>query len=244
MEGYKKLVRCIILSGLLAVISSPAGALTISDLVTRSRLYLRDTATDTSRQRFSNATLIEFFNEAQEEIVDQTWCLQDRVYYDLTASTQEYTVPTDFIKPLGVWISSQAIAEMTIRGELDEGNKNWSLNTSTPTAYYIRRSSSVVVIGFYLTPSTTTTGQVRMDYLKSPATLSSTLDTPLGSGVYDLKPYHRLLALYAAYRGWMINGRPDLAAPYYQQYAAGVVKMKENLGTMPNYRPGMVGGRR
>ena len=215
-------------------------ALTVSNLVDRTRDYLRDTSSDSSRQRFTNTVLIRFFQDCQEDIINRTWMMEGRTNVSLVSGTREYSLPSDYLKPTRVRFNNKALKEVTIEGFLDDEGRDWTVVTGTPTVYYIRRST-LPYIGFYPAPNFSSGSTVEIDYVRAPVELTAIGDTPFTANSTDLQLYHRVLPYCAAEKGWLINGRGDIAVYYHQLYENEMLRVKETLGTMPNYRPGFQG---
>lgn len=233
-------VYCILLG-----CSSQVSAMSVSELNTRARIYLKDTATESNRQRFSDADLLVFYNEAVSDMIDSTWCLTASTTISIvgstTTSTQEYDLPSNFIKPTGVWLKNKAISEITVRGYLDDKGTDWTVTKSTPTMYYIRNIGSPK-IGLYPSPSFSDTDALKIEYIMQAEQLTSGTSIPF-NGRTDLYQYHYIIPVYAAYRGWMLNGQLEIANNMLQQYLAFIKRMAENIGKMPNYKPGLTGSR-
>lgn len=264
------------------LLTSPARALTVSDLISSSRKYLRDTSPDTARQRFSDVDLVGFLNEAQQEMVTMNTefpgaisgsiylssAQQCYAYSTLTATGTLVNVP---IQITGVWLNQMRLSQVTLPGEFWSNNTDWTIALGTPTLYFLSRENngapdicfwptyaSTATVPFMITFNQTRTmtscdsagvvGQSSYAIngcnpggFTTPVLSTTTPTLDVFQGMSDLVPYEHLLVFYVAYRGWLINGRPDLATEYQKLWATGVVSMKSIIYTMPDYRPGMVG---
>ena len=283
LERARRLIR-LLGSTLFAVLllTSPARALTASDLISSSRKYLRDTSPDTARQRFSDVDLVGFLNEAQQEMVTMgtefPGVLASMIYLSSAQQCYPYTTLTGTgtlvnvpIQITGVWINQIRLSQVTLPGEFWSNNTDWTVALGTPTLYFLRREpNGAPDICFWPTYASTATVPTMITFNQTRTMTScdsantieqsssaingcnaGTFSTPVIStttptldvfqGASDLVPFEHLLAFYVAYRGWLINGRPDLATEYQKLWATGIVSMKTIIYTMPDYRPGMIG---
>lgn len=229
-------------------------ALTLSQLETQTRILLRDSATDVAYQRFSQATIDSFLNEAQRQMQNDSWLYQGAFSMDLTSGTIEYSLPADYIATVRVTIASMSITQVSFQG-LDGQNGgsygngspgyNWTVLLSTPTEYFIDSfvSGGASKIGFYANPKyTTSRGAVFVQYVRQVPLLVNAADVPF-NGNSELLPYHDALADFAASRCWMLMGRPDLATPMMGMYTARAAQARVNLNKQPNWQPGASGDR-
>ena len=69
--------------------------LTLSQIRTEIRRNLRDNVS--ARQRYTDDTLLDYINQAQRDIVNETWLSMRTTSYVLTANTTYYDLPTDMI---------------------------------------------------------------------------------------------------------------------------------------------------
>lgn len=236
----KNLVLAVVAS---ITLSSVVEALPLSSIRSAVRSRLRDTAADVSYQRYSDATIDEFINEGQRDFVSKTLLMSGTTVFGLTSGTIEYDLPADYLSSIRVTISSRVLEQVSIGG-LDSNSSDWTIATSTPTRYYVTPHSSATSyrIGFIAKPSVTTTGSVRMFYYQQATDLSSDTDVPFG-GRYQYVPYHPALIDYASAIGWLVQGRMDLAKPFFDLYGGQIEIAKRNLGFMPDFNPAMTGSR-
>ena len=225
-------------------LSSPGLGLQLSELRDLTRLKLRDTTSDSNFQKFTDARILTLLNEAQRQIVNQTWLLSGTTTFGLVSGTAEYPMPDDFLAPLRVTISNKALEETTYQG-LDADRTDWTTRSSTPTAYYITGYSNSLLptqMGFVAKPSTNSVNSVTVFYAKRAADLVSDTDVPFGGKKIFLS-YHDLLTDCAAGMGWLIQGRADLAGGYFTICGSRSEQLKRNNGMMPNYNPSLRGER-
>ena len=239
--------RSTILSGLVLWLGLPlagAQALTLAQLETRTRTYLRDTAADTNFQRFSQAQIDDFINEGQRQMQNDGWLYQGSFNMDLVAGTIEYALPADYITTVRVTVANRALTEVSFNG-LDQDQTNWTVSQSTPTEYFIDPyvTGAPPNIGFFMNPKYTTSGgAVFVQYVRQVPALVNPGDIPFG-GNAQLLPYNDALADFAAAEGWMLLGRQDLATGYMQVYSSRAAQARANLNKEPNWQPGATGAR-
>jgi len=219
-------------------------ALTLSDLLSQTRLFLKDDAAASSRQKFTPAQLTNLLNNSQKEVNLRTFAVVKTTLITLSAGTTEYSLPTDHIMPLRVTVDFSPIPERTLSHLDDEGLAWVSKATGMPTNYYIRISSSLTEgvskesIGFI--PVSSGTMLSRVEYLSQPDDLVSSGDTPFGLNDNRLKPFHHVLAYRSAYHGYLIIGDFDSASLYLREYEQLVRQMEDLTKTRilfnPNFR--------
>ncbi len=224
-------------------LSSVVEALPLSSLRSAVRSRLRDTAADVSYQRYSDATLDGFINEGQRDFVSKTLLMSGTTIFGLIQGEIEYDLPADYLSSIRVTISSRTLTQVSISG-LDQEGMNWTIATSTPTKYYVTPHSNPTNyrIGFNPKPSTTSVNSVQMFYYQQATDLSADSDVPF-AGRFQYVPYHPALIDYAAAIGWLVQGRMDLAKPFFDLYVGQVEIAKRNLGFMPDFNPSFTGNR-
>src|SRR3990167_7892332 len=199
-------VKCLIAFFLISCSVPKLYAMSLSELLTQSRIFLRDTATDPNRRRFSDTQLTSFLNNGQKEANLKAWAVVNTTRIALSAGTTEYSLPSEHIAVLRVTVNHQPLAERTF-SFLDDANTDWISESGTPVDFYIRIDSSIVAgvskesIGFH--PVSTFTATAIIQHLAQPTDLSASGDIPF-SGNLRLYPYHQALAYYTAYRGSLV----------------------------------------
>lgn len=242
-------------AGLVLVLSSVGWGQSLSQLNASVRLRIRDTTLDATNQQFTDAQITQVLNEAQRNVINATWVLTNTTSFQLLSGQREYVMPSDFISPLRVIISSVPIVETTLQSLDASGNTEtnptyygggtqWETTTSTPTAYYMERDfNSNVIMGFYALPSTTSApGQVKVYYAQQVTNLVNPTDLPF-NGRTDLLQYADLLVDYAAATLWQAQAVMDYANSYWALYTARLKLMNDDVGKMPNYNPSFSGFR-
>jgi hypothetical protein len=223
-------------------------AATLSELRTSIRRNVRDTSTSASFQRYSDADLTSLLNEAQREVTNAVWMLQTETSYVSVASTMFTNLPSDLLAIIKVgYLRTGATTRMDLPEKTLPGltamNPNWESQTGTPTNYYVRQrtDNTLKQIGLYPAPVAASTGTVYITYAVMPGDLSGASDVPF-NGASWLVPYHKALSDYVSGRLKQIEGKNDEATGYFQLAGAEINRMRERLGELPNYTPGMVTG--
>ena len=194
-------------------------ALTLADLLTRTRVYLKDTST--TRQRFSDSQLTNLLNDAVQDANLRTFAVVTTTRFALISGTTEYSLPTDNIAVLRVTINHVPTPERTFSFFDDRGDDWVVRSTGSVEGYYVRTSSSLVAgvlresMGFF---PRSATGGAHVDYLAQPATLADATDVPFGSDNKRRNPFHHILAYRAAYMGYLTMGDLDTAVTFYKNY--------------------------
>lgn len=218
-------------------------ALTLADIKVQVRRLVDDKSNP--QVRFTDAEILSFVNEAQREIVNQTWCLSNRTSQALTARTTYYELPTDLIaiEHVDFIDSSNHVRELTEISEkaARQDNPDYERIVGPPMQYFVRGSTSSTSystqIAFLPIPSTSTAlGTARIDYINMASDLSASTDVPF-DGIRDLYPYHYAIVYSVTAKLKAIKGDPS-ATQDLAMAQAYVKLMMDRLGQMPNYAPG------
>lgn len=223
--------------------ASKGWSLTLSDLITRSRLYLKDTSALTNRQRFSDTQITSFINDGQSEVNARTWSVVNSTTIGILAGTTEYILPPDFVVPVRVTVNNVPIPERTL-SFLDSAESSWVGDPSSNIReYYIRVDSpnfttAREAIGVH--PVSSATATMLVQYVAQPTLLSNSSDIPF-NGAYRLTPFHQALAYYAAYRGYLIIGDTGSAAVYLKDYMDLMTVMESDDRVRALFNPNIRG---
>lgn len=222
--------------GLFLLIAGTAHGLTLSDAITQIRRNIRDTATDTTLQRYSDTFIANLINEAQRDVVNRTWIVSNSYSVSLVADTTYYTLPTDTIAIERVTIDDANIPEITIdQMDFESDNTSWETTGGTPL-YFFQDKSQRTQIG--LTPYPTSGGTLNIIYYCMATDLSAGDDTPFNADT-RLTKYHDLLVLRPTYQILLIEGRSDLAKQYLDDYNVKIDLINAIVGA---YKPITVSG--
>lgn len=221
---------------LLLLLAAPVRAITLSTARSDCRVLIQDTGS--TRNRFSDAQLLRFLNEAQKDLVQFAKPIRKAYQFELVNGTTYYSTPSDFLSVERLTRSYQVLQEQSVKA-LDK-SQQWQTVGGLPIAYFINHSSRSLV-GFYPFPnSTSSTGTIRMEYNAQATDLSSDSDQPFNS-ISELQPYGYLLPFYCAYRASLIDDLAGKAQAYYAEYRRGSEMLAADAFARPNYRPGAVG---
>ncbi len=236
-------IRTTLLAALAAAfVAAPAAALTLSEIETQIRRNVRDTAA--SGNRYTDAILDAWINEAQREVVNLTWCVETSTSYVLAAATTYYALPTDFIAAKLVTFKDarQQVIELdeySFRKVYQEEADFELSSAGAPDHYFIRYpgdSDDNLEISYVPVPTTQSTGTVKVWYVYAPADLSSDADVPF-DGFNHLKPYHYALVAHVTAKIKAIESKYEEAAFYLKEWERYVNTMSARFGASPNYRP-------
>jgi hypothetical protein len=223
-------------------LSTFVSALTLSEIRTNARLLIKDTSS--TRQRFTDAQINSFANEAHRDCVNNSWVLSKNTSITLVSGTTYYSLPTDTLAIQRVTREYRNLPETAlIKLDGDFSNGAWANSGGTPTSYF-QDPSQTDKIGFYPWPSgSTSTGTIRVIYFAQANTLSSDSDEPFNSED-RFAPYHDLLVYFIAYRVYLLEGELEKANLYRQEYESRLVLMAGRVSMKGNYVPSFSGGTR
>ena len=196
-----------------------------SDLRTETRRLIKDTSTDTNRQRWSDTDLNSRIKLAQEDLVSRTSCLVSRgAAINIVADTTEYDLPTGFLH--AIYVAYKDIdgdyikLEPITLEELELYNGDWENTTSSePTHYYLRLGSGK--IGLYPTPTVAVTSGLRIDFVKKPTAFSNDTTEALDAASH-LSPFHEYLCYYVAHLCKLDEGNLMEANIFQMKYLEGI----------------------
>lgn len=218
-----------------------AQAATLSDLLTSVRRNVRDTATDTSLQRYSDATITTLINEGQSDVAFRTWLVEKSTSLTVVENLAVYTVPTDFITDAHVYRSVVGVGffnlEKKTRIETFEDNPAWQVTAATPTAYWISDNltgGTRARLQIAPTPSAPTSGETFvLHYYSQPADLSAGTDVPF-DGQLNLFQYHKVLSYYATSDIFLREENIPMAEYYEKRYESVLEEISDRLGRIQN----------
>lgn len=223
----------------LLVFGSTAHAVTLSQLRTNARLLIKDTST--SRQRYTDTQINNFINEAQRDVINNTWALSKNTSITLVLGTTYYTVPTDLIGIQRITYERRNIPETSlIKQDGDFSNSSWETSNGPPR-FYFQDPSQTTKIGVFPWPqNSASTGTLRMIYYAQAVDLSADSDVPFNSEV-RFTPYQDVLEYFVAYRVYLLEGEVDKAGLYRQEYESRLGTMAGRIGMKSNFNPSFSG---
>lgn len=239
--------RCFLIAGALLLVCGKAHSLTLAEAETEVRRLVKDTATSASLQRYSDTVLDTFLNQAQREVVTQTWCLQKTTTLTLAAGSTWYSLPSDLInvKTARFRDSTGRVRALDQKSyqAIFQTNPDWERQPGPPFSYLLRYSTaagSYYEVAFIPIPTISSTGTAVMEYYKQATDLTADSDVLL-DGFKILIPYHETVIYPVVAKILLLEGDTASATLYLQLYQDAVKNMNSRLGEMPNYSPGLSG---
>lgn len=216
-------------------------ALTLSDLRTELRRILKDS--DSTRRQWTDAQLLSYLNEAQRDIVNATWLVQESTSRVLDQLTTYYTLTNDVIAVIGIeFKNSQGNVidlDETTYDKLQADNPNWRNFNGAPVEYFIDQATTTnqLIVSYIPIPTRSSTGTVTVRYASQVDDLSADSDVPF-NGRRELYLHHTTLVYHAAMKILGIMKKFNEALFYGQLYQNSVMFIKDKANAKPNYRPG------
>lgn len=193
-----------------------------------TRRLIRDTSSDTNKQRWSDAVLNARINEAHQNICVRTKCVRTRITTSIVAATVEYAMPANFIEEISVQILDSASDWLSLvkktEQELDTIDRGWRDDTGDPASYYYRRRE---YIGLYPIPSVSRADALRVDYFRLPDDFTADADVPY-EDTKEYYPFHRIIAIETARQCLMDRGGTEdlnLALTLRAEYEQAIREM-------------------
>jgi len=215
--------------------------ITLSSCTSRVRSIIDDPNTTSGTVRYSSATIHSLINVGQRIMAVNTMSIKSYATQSLTINTTEYLMPSDCIaidritltKPDGK--GPKVIPQSTVfHLDVDKG-KEWSIKTSTPTAYYIRNRH----IGMYPYPNGSNF-TLTVWYTKLPAYMTAESDYVF-DGYNQMEIHWNALASYAAAQLLMQDGNTALADKYFAEFVGGMESAVMWMNNHPAFTPNMSG---
>lgn len=224
-----------LITGLLLLLGAHVSlALTLSDMRTAIRRNVRDTATSTTLQRYTDAMITAIINEGQRDVVTNTWCITKATSVSVSADVSA-ALPTDVIQVYRVLYNSASLPEINFQQEdADSGYTSWTASTDTVPSYFIQdktRTSGTTNIQMQLTvyPQPQAVATLKVFYYATAPDLSSDADLPFNSQSW-LTLYDDLLVWYGTYRLLYIEGMADKANLFKSMYDTRLQVLYEDYG--------------
>ena len=227
--------------------SGSAHALTLTNMQDQVRRNVRDTATDTTLQRYSNSLLTDWINEAQRDFFNATWCVKTSTEITTSSGTLYYSLPDDFVAVEYVIFTDNndldyELKEVSEKSVIQKEGDYENTSTGASDRYFVRYSTSggnAFKMAFFLYPVTSTsTGTARVSYYEQPTDLSSGSDVPF-EGHLAIYPYHDAIIYYATARIKILQGLTAEAEMYFSLYERSIESARKRLNSMPNYSPSL-----
>ena len=226
---------------LLVSVSIKAYAITLSDIKNQVRIIIKDN--DSTRRRYTDTMLLDFINEGQRDVINNTWLIANSTTITLTSGVTYYSLPSNAIEIIRVTKDYKLLNETTFdKADSVNDGSSWETNGGMPIEYF-QDKTQPDVIGIKPFPnSSTSTGTVRIQYLAKATDLSSDSDIPFNSS-NRYTSYHDILTYYVVTRIFMLEGDQSKLILYAQLYESRIQNMREKIEQKPNYIPGFSGQR-
>ena len=226
---------------LLCPLFSPAvqASENLATLITQARTLDRD-AVSSTRQRFTDAQITGFINDAQRQAMATTHCLTGSMTFSLLPGVTYYALPSNFLSMDRVTLAQVGnIMEMS-PGALDGRSRGWELTSGHPVYYFINFSSRGL-LGFAPFPQTAgDTDTVKAEFYIQANDLASPTDLPY-NGAGEFQDYHQGLAYYAAALMAAIDGQGTQSTGFMSVFSGTVGTMKARCMERPRYMPSAAG---
>ena len=175
---------------------------------------------------------------------------------NLAAGTTWYTLPSDYryAKKVRFFRTNQQPVELYEQTTVQTITQNPNYDTSggTPYAYWVNYAPTSSVnngatvaspwsVAIISPPNSTSTGTVVFQYFAQCSDLVNVGDTPY-NGLQAYQSAADLPAYWAAYKISVIEGDNDQAKEMMALFSAGVAAFKTEIGSLPNWNPGMNSG--
>lgn len=224
----------------LFLFGSASSALTLSEIRTQVRIRIKDSYS--ARQRYTDAQLNSFINEAHRDIVNETWVVVKSTSFQLSAGSTYYLLPDDTIDIQRLTLRDVPLKEISLQGQDGLTSSAWEVAAGLPSKYF-QDPTQPGYIGFYPFPnSVSSTGTIKMQYFAQANTLSSDSDVPFDNQDRYL-PYNDLLTIFTCYKIFLLEGEIQKAQFYGQEYESRVQLMRDRVRSKPNWFPGFSGNR-
>lgn len=232
----------LILLALAGLIKPAHATLAASDLVSRARTLVKDSATQANRQQFSDTQYLQWASDGQREANAQNWLLQSSFTFTLVGGTTEYAMPVDFLFANRVWYlqPQQPYQKLpaSSMNDLDARTPGWINVSGIPINYYMDMSTGTVYMGFYPAPTSASTGPVTVYYVQSTADMTSGNETALPFNSWNaLQPYTSALPYYMAYRAYLTLEETELADEYLKYWVQFLLIMRQGVNRQPDFNP-------
>jgi hypothetical protein len=196
------------------------------DIRSEIREILKDTSTDTTQQRWSDAILNNRINRAQGKIAALTKCIGKRgTDIDIVNGTSEYDLDATYLSTVQVQIKDLAgnfsPLEKKTEEELNLYHPYWRQDVGAPGIYYIARNK----IGLYPCPDYSRNGGLRMDYYCRPTDMTQDSDIPFDSKAI-LTDFHDLIVIEACRVSKFASGEKEDYLMLEQEFAKRIKEMK------------------
>lgn len=195
---------------------------------------VRTTFGDTSGAQVTDAMMIRWINDGQQEIINNNPVLKGTKYTDYTAGVTEYTFPTDSVQFIeAVYIDGRPIKNLSpqeYREYVLEMDPELEALSAYPAIWYERNG----VITFYPKGTTTYVNGLKLEYVKTPASINT-----ISSSTYLTIPDRYLNHLVDYVMSQALELDENYTASQYKQaqFRDGLDRLnqKENISQLDAY---------
>lgn len=195
---------------------------------------VRSTFGDTSGAQVTDAMMIRWINDGQDEIINNNPVLKGTKYSDYTAGQTEYTFPTDAVQYIeAVYIDGRPIKNLTpqeFREYVLQLDPKAVAVSDYPAVWYERNG----VITFYPKATVTYVNGFKLEYVKSPADIN-TISTSTYLSIPDR--YMMQLVDYVMSQALQLDENYTAAQYKTAQFREGLDRLsqKENISQLDAY---------
>lgn len=175
---------------------------------------VRATMGDVSSALFLDVDIIDWINDAQEDIARKTNCLEAKQEFNAAVDDYDYALAADFIAARRVEYNGKVLVKTTVE-EMDKHHteRNVTISSGTPQVYFIHMGN----LNLYPAPSSVGTNNIDLWYSKLPTViddLADALDIP--------RRFHELIVKYCMMRAKELSEEFPVAQLYEGQYNAAL----------------------
>lgn len=195
---------------------------------------VRTTFGDTSGAQVTDAMMIRWINDGQQEIINNNPVLKGTKYSDYIAEQTEYTFPTDAVQFIeAVYVDGRPIRNLTpqeYREYVLQMDPEVKIVSDYPAVWYERNG----VITFYPKATKTYTNGLKLEYVKTPASINA-----ISSSTYLTIPdrYLNHLVDYVLAQALELDENYSAAQYKQAQFRDGLDRLsnKENVSQIDMY---------
>lgn len=204
---------------------------TAADVITRVKTQFGDE----SGAQLTDAAIIRWINDGQQEIVNNNAILKATKYTDVVSGQAEYTFPDDKVQYIeAIYIDGRPIKNLSPQSFRDfilADDPARDATAKYPDVWYERAGT----ITFYPTPNEAFTNGLKLEYVKMPTPVTASSSA---LGIPDR--YLMELVNYCMTQALEYDENYDAAAYKFRQFRDGLDRLsyKENISQVDMY-PGV-----
>lgn len=193
---------------------------------------VRSSFGDFSGAQLSDAAILSWINDGQREIVNSNTILRSTKYSDIVKDQQDYTFPEDKVLAIeAVYVSGypvENVSPQAAREYILKLDPELVLGSDRPEIWYERAG----VITFYPVPNSSITNGLKLEYIKTPVSLSA-----LSSALGIPDRYFNELTTYVISQALEADENYDAASYKLRQFRDGLdrLNLKDNVSQIDLY---------